>query len=316
MKVIDAALRLRPDREGIEHGERTRHRRPTGETVERDDAMTAVHRLERLALSGLVRREIRRTEHAAARTHVGHDRLGDLAAIEHLRAVARDALEREREIGLNDAVRGLRADRGSERRAARPEEDAARVARLPEALGVHREGQRDIPVDLEPFAREPDRRLHYATAGQRSIALEREAERSGLTRDADRRRAVDVRAVLDRGPEVHPRPRVAADQLEHVGASAERSARAAFYRRDGAVRAANDKTGNAADAARKWLDDAHHERGRDRGVDGVPAVVQHLDARLRGEVMLRRDHAATRDGFGLGVVPLAADVGAQGTRRY
>src|SRR5438094_8596032 len=149
MKVIHAALLLRPDRERIEHGERTRHRRPTGETVERDHAMTAVHRLERLPVPDLVRREIRRTEHAAVRTNVGDDRVGDLAAIEHPWAIARDALEGAREIGLDDAVRGLGADRRPEWRAARPEEDAACVARLPEALGIHRERECDVPVDLE-----------------------------------------------------------------------------------------------------------------------------------------------------------------------
>jgi hypothetical protein len=64
------------------------------------------------------------------------------------------------------------------------------------------------------------------------------------------------------------------------------------------------------------LDDSHHERGRDRRIDGIAALMQHLDAGLRREVMLRRDHAAASDWLGLGVVPLAADVGHQRTRRY
>src|SRR5207249_6868614 len=195
----------------------------------------------------------------------------------HLGTLARNALERAREIGLDDTVRWLGADRGTERRAARAEEDAACIARLPEALGVHREGQRYVPVDLETLAREPDRRLHHATARQRSVALEREAERRGLSRDAHRRRAVDVRATLHRGPQIHPRSRVAADQLEHVGAGAQRCSRTPFDRRDRAVGAAYDETGDASDAAREWLDDAHDERRGDGGVDGISTVAQHLD---------------------------------------
>ena len=54
MQMIDAALLLRADGERVEDGESARHGRSAGETVERDHAMTAVHRLEWLPFTGLV----------------------------------------------------------------------------------------------------------------------------------------------------------------------------------------------------------------------------------------------------------------------
>ena len=48
----------------------------------------------------------------------------------------------------------------------------------------------------------------------------------------------------------------------------------------------------AADAAQPRLDHADRERRGDRGVDRVAAVAQDARAGLRGEPMLRGDHAA------------------------
>jgi hypothetical protein len=103
--------------------------------------------------------------------------------------------------------------------------------------------------------------------------------------------------------------RAATDELEHVGARGQRCAGRTLHRRDRSVRAADDEAGDATDATRERFDDAHHEGRRDRRVDGVTAFAQHLDARLRRELMLRGDHATASDRLCLAVIPLAAGVG-------
>ena len=64
--------------------------------------------------------------------------------------------------------------------------------------------------------------------------------------------------------------------------------------------------GDAAKAARRRLNDAHRERGRDRGVDGIATLAQDPRAGFRRERMLRGDHRAGRRGLGLLDVPFAA----------
>jgi len=54
------------------------------------------------------------------------------------------------------------------------------------------------------------------------------------------------------------------------------------------------------------LDDAHRERGGDRGIHRVPAGGKDPDAGFGRERMLGRDHAAGRDRLGLGDIPDAA----------
>src|SRR6185503_14780813 len=98
-----------------------------------------------------------------------------------------------------------------------------------------------------------DRRLHDASARQRAVTLEGEAERGGLARNGHRGRAVHIRAALHRRPQVHTGARTVTHQLEHVGARTERSARGTFDRYDRAIGAADHETRDATDAAGEWL---------------------------------------------------------------
>ena len=59
--------------------------------------------------------------------------------------------------------------------------------------------------------------------------------------------------------------------------------------------------------------DAEHRRGCDRGVDGVAAVLQHVEAGLRGQRLARGDDAVAGEHLGAGLLrPLPQPVAAHG----
>src|SRR5450755_778787 len=70
----------------------------------------------------------------------------------------------------------------------------------------------------------------------------------------------------------------------------------------------------AADARTARLDDVHDGRGRDRGIDRVPAFLEHLESSLRAERLTSRHGAKAREHFGPGLwQPTAGAVAADGS---
>ncbi len=58
---------------------------------------------------------------------------------------------------------------------------------------------------------------------------------------------------------------------------------------------ADDHEAAAADVAAARIDHGERVAHRDRRIDGVPTLAQHLHADLRGEMLLGDDHRMTRD---------------------
>ncbi len=115
----------------------------------------------------------------------------------------------------------------------------------------------------------------------RAVALQRGEQTRHLSRCRHRQAAVQAELWHDR-----------AVAHEHVARRRRRRGLAVVERRDPTRRVVVDQhEAAAADAARGRVDDAHRERGRHRGVDGVAARLEDLYAGLRGELVLGRDHA-------------------------
>ena len=167
--------------------------------------------------TGLVRREVLTREEASECADVVGDDRGELAVIQHLRAVARDRLQRAREIGLEEAVGRLETGRRAVRCAALAVVHALRLGVLVQTHRGRAEDERAVPVHDHPVPREPDRRLEQARPGQLPEPAVRHLVRGDGAGDADRERTLDVRVVLHRRPAVHSGTRVAPEKLEHLG---------------------------------------------------------------------------------------------------
>src|SRR5436305_14614458 len=111
VEVLGATLLVRADGERLEDRERASDGWSTGETGQRVDAVTAVHRRQRRLLDGGVAAQVLEREDAAARANALDDRATDLALVQDARSLARDGLERARQIGLDELVRRLGPDR-------------------------------------------------------------------------------------------------------------------------------------------------------------------------------------------------------------
>ena len=87
----------------------------------------------------------------------------------------------------------------------------------------------------------------------------------------------------------------------HVGTGLQRRGLAIVERVEGvALRDIDQHEAAAADSARGRIGDAHRQRRGDRGVDGVAALLENLDAGARGVLAFRHHHSmdAGRGSFG------------------
>jgi hypothetical protein len=83
---------------------------------------------------------------------------------------------------------------------------------------------------------------------------------------------------------------------EHVARGAGGCGFASVDGEDLPVGGADEDETSAADARVVPVHDAERQRRRDRGVDGIAAVAQHLCPRAGGEGMNGHDHPARRAG--------------------
>jgi hypothetical protein len=224
--------------------------------------------------------------HASARlAHRRHDLVGDRAGIEGARAVARDRLERRRQVALHQPV----ARRG--RGAVGLEEDPGRgrPARQPRLREQQRVDQ--VVLDRDAVARERERR--------RDQVGERELARAGaIERD---------RQARDRAGHADPEPALARFFRIGRAVGAEKDVGRRVARRGLAIvdrqvlvvlRQMHQHEAAAAEIT--GLRQRHGERkaDRDRGVDRVAALFQDLDPDAARALFLRHHHAvAGRDGF-------------------
>src|SRR5947208_1457133 len=304
MKALRTKLRGPAQILEVEQAERPRDRRTPGQPRERDDAMAPVidHLCRRCAR--LVRREVLARQDATKLTDVVGDGGGELAVIEHLRALARDRFQRSRKIGLDQAVRGLETRRRPVRRAALTVVHALCFGVLVKPNGGRAKDERPVPIHHEAVAREADRGFEETRPRQLAQAPMRELIGGDRARHRGRKRPLDVGIVLHRRPSVHARPSVAAHKLEHLGPRRERRARRSIERARFPF-APHHESRDPAEPASDRRRDTERECARECGVERIATLAQDLDPSLCGEG-IRGHHAAGRDGFGLGENPLAA----------
>ena len=230
-----------------------------------------------LPLDHLVRREILQRERAAAQVHVVDDALGELAAVEDGRSVAREPLERVAELRNREALPCL--------------EGAAGVAVHDVALGRVPEQRVEDPVqvslqrrELEALARQRDGRGDELGPVQPAPAPVRALEAEGRAGHGDGGRA---------GPEHLLRVAVEVDrELEQVVGRC-RGARhrdeEVEHRRQPARRLVHEHEAAAAGSRERALAHPRDERRRHTGVDGAAAGAEDAGTRLRGQGLARCD---------------------------
>ena len=154
-----------------------------------------------------------------------------------------------------------------------------------------------MPAGRVAVPGERDRRSEYLGKRQLSQASVRFAQSGNRARHGDRAISFQVFVVDDTGP-----AEVAdcglSGQLVHVGSDGQRT----FHWEADNTALVTDliyQIATAADSAGCGFDDSNGEAGRDRGVNGVPAVLQHGDAGHRCVNVLGRDHAFGGAGLGL-----------------
>ena len=242
----------------------------------RDEAKAAIVAGERRRLADAVGGEVGGGQDSAVGAHRRVDLLGDRAAIEGVRALVGDRLQRRGEVALDQAVAGL------ERRTVGAQED---LRRFGIAFEARRESLENVGVgaaENEAVARQRDRRRHDLGAAHRAVFLERRVEAENRARRGDGAPAVEARA-LDRragGVEIHRlgrrRRRGFAEVDEHV----------AMRRRE-----MGDEESAAAEVAAAGIGHRLGEADRDRRVDRVAALAQNVGADLRRAALGGDDHA-------------------------
>ena len=200
------------------------------------------------------------------------DRTRQRAAVERVRPEAGEVLVRPRQVGVAqgraDVARravGVEVDRGRRR-------DVVEVVHV--ALGLVEERL----VDDEALAGDPGPGLERLAQRLVAVAVERELPASHGAGDAGGK-AAEARVV--------ERQRHAVDH-ERVGPHRRGRGLAAVDRRDLPVLGADDHEPAAADARRERLGHAQHAGRRDRRIDRVAALAQHVDRGLRGQQVDRR----------------------------
>ena len=218
--------------------------------------------------------------------HVLGNRPGDDALVEHVASALRDQLERGRQLRVLEHVAGRgRLAVDEERRRGIRVLGEQRLHALPLV--------RDDLADRVAVARVLDRRLQCLRQRPRAVLREQLAPAVHHARHADRelpaqRQALDVAF------------------LELLWRRRRRRASARVQPVDFPVfRAVDDREEIAAGAVHRRLDDGQHRRGRDRGVDGVAARLQHPKAGGRGQRLAGGDGAVPRHDDGSGAARVA-----------
>ncbi len=240
----------------------TRTRRRRGSEI-----VAVIAAVQRGRLLDAIVREIVHCENAAVLGGRGDHRARDRTAIERIGSVARDELERPRQLRL------AQNDPGARRRAVR-REDRSRA-------GIDRT---DVPEDLcvacferEPVARQPNRRRHQWCARHGAELTARRFEAEHGSGDADREppflRARSYRvAVL---VEIHPRTRAHGRLFAKVDEAL------------ATVVHAQHHESPAADVAAARMGDGQGVADGDRRVDRVSASFENPHPGL-GRIDLRR----------------------------
>ena len=236
------------------------------------DRDAAIVEPERRHPVGGVRGKVRFDVRGARCARVPHHRLRELAAVERVAIRLRDAFERRGHRGTGEALAGIR--RAPVRREMLEPSKVARHVRKRE----------------RPFLRD-DRRHEMAVARVADRGLEEVGERQFT--EALRQRAPP-------GNRAGYRHRLPA-ALVHRGTTREASRIPRGGRPAGRVEPdefaarPHEREQIGAEAVAAGLDDRQRDRGRQRGVDGVAALGEHRDARLRREGLRRRDRVARED---------------------
>ena len=219
--------------------------------------------------------EIRRGDETTALLEVVGDGLADRAPIEGVASAARDLLERggERRVLEDVAGRWRLARRQQDRRGVRVAgQDVGNLAPLP---------GHDL-ADAVAFARVADRRLERLREGNRAVPGQQLVPPVHDARHTDRERAAQRNAI-----DVTLLKLLEGCRGWRATAGVESVDRLRF----GVVEEGKEI---AADPVHRRFHDRQDGGGGDRGVDGVAAGLQHLEAGRRGERLTGGDGAVAR----------------------
>ncbi len=246
----------------------------------RDDVIAAIGAAHRRALDGAVVSQIVGGHHAARGLHGRGDFVRDRPLVEGARALARDRLERLREIALDQTVAGRH------RAAVGFEENLRRrgPARQPRVLV----GQRLRPVvgEGEAVARHRNRRRDQI--GQRETA--------GAVFVLGQREAGDGAGHADgkRGIARFLRIGIALRIEKAFGVDAARRGFAIIDRGVVAIGEVDHHEAAAAEIAGARIADGQRKADRDRGIHRIAALLQNVVADAGRARLLRHHHAVLR----------------------
>jgi hypothetical protein len=240
-----------------------------------DDVVAAIVATQRDAQLRFVVREIGGGDEAAVRAHVGDDAPRGFARVEVAR-ISGDARQCGRELRLHEALAGGHVS-----------EDAPAFVKVLDAfaMGFARRARGEHVADDESFRGELARRRDERAPRELAVFLVRECEAGHGARHrarfgADRRRAFDDVAV---GVEVH------------VARGRGRRGFAIVDRFESAARIAHEHETAAAQIPRLGPHDRERQRRGDSRVDGIAALLHHINADTRGDLADGDDHPMPRD---------------------
>ncbi len=246
-----------------------------------DDIVSAVGATHRRPLDRTIVGEIVARHHAAGRLHSAGDLFRGRSLVEGARAIAGDARERVGEVSLQQRVAG------GECLPVGLEEDLRARGPAPEPRLHARKRIGDIGLDREAVVRERDRRRQQVGEREfsRAILGMRERQACNGAGHADRQRR--VAGLLRVGLTLVVEETVALDRGRCGLTIVDRGVDAALREMDHHVAA-------AADVAGARIGHRHGEGSRDCGIDGIAALLQHVNAHARRARFLRHHHAVAR----------------------
>ena len=228
-------------------------------------------------------RKILPREDTAAPCRGSDDRGADRTVVERVRPLGGDQRQRPGKVGLHEPV-AL-----GERPPLRLED----VGGGGIACELGRLERHDTGIALtqnEAVARQPDRGRHQRRARQCAVAYAGSLQSQHRTRHADRLPAIGR-------PAGHHVPGLV---LEHGGGRCARRLLAEVEEGRAVIGEMKRHEPPATDIAGLWIDDRERIPDRNRGIDGVAAIAQNLDADIGGKMLSADDHAA-RSGHRLGI---------------
>ena len=268
-----------PQLEAFQHVEHLDQQNAAGRRWRhRYDIVATIGAAQRRTLDRLVVPEVLGRHQSAGGLHGFGDALRNDTFIKCARTAARDRVERARQIGLNEAVAGL------QHAAVAAQEDFRR--RRPARQLVAHIGQRVGVVVLD---RDAVARHHDGWGDQLG-----EREFAGAVFLQGQRKAGHRAGHADRRAEIARLTRIGFTLGIQVGLARGRGRRRLAII-DGelffAIGEMDDHEAAAADVAGARIGHRHREADRDRGVDGIAAALEHLDADAGGALLLRHHHA-------------------------